>query len=160
MDEKIIKAKEAYAAAIAALDGMNWTYDRDDENLAINTGAKGDDFPIRIIIRSLAESETLSIICPLGFDISEKARVEAAIAVTVANYGMIRGSFDYDFMDGEIRFRISAPFTGTELAPSLIELLILIAVQTVDEYNDKFFMISKGMLSIQDFIKQERGETD
>ncbi len=157
-DAKIIKAQEIYSTIIKTLDGMGWTYDRDDEKLTITTGAKGDDFPIRIIIRSLAESETLSILCPLGFNMSEKARVEGAIAVTVANYGMIRGGFDYDFMDGEIRFRLTAPFTDTELSTELIKLLILIAANTVDDYNDKFFMISKGMLSIQDFIKQERGE--
>ena len=94
-DINVTKAIQTYGTVVEALDGMGWTYDRNDSNLVINTGAKGDDFPISIMIRVLAEAQTVSILCPIGFDISEKARVEAAIAVCGANYGMIRGSFDF-----------------------------------------------------------------
>ena len=157
-DEKQIKAEEMYGVACTALDEMGWTYDRDDEKLVISTGAKGDDFPISLIIRILADAETISVISPLNFNISEKTRIEAAIAVSVANDGMIRGGFDYDFTDGEIRFRVTAPYNNSEISTDVIKLLLLIAANTMDNYNDKFFMLSKGALSIQDFIKQEKGE--
>ena len=33
--------------------------------------------------------------------------------------------------------------------------MILIAASTSDKYNDKFFMLAKGMLTVQQFIEQE-----
>jgi hypothetical protein len=33
--------------------------------------------------------------------------------------------------------------------------MMMVAASTVDNYNDKFFMLSKGMITIQQFIEQE-----
>ena len=160
MADEIRRGREMYETVCKALDEINWTYDRDDERLTVTTGAKGDDLPISIIIRVLAEGETVSIVSPIGFNMSEKMRVEGAIAVTVANFGLIRGGFDYDITDGEIRFRITACYNDSTLSTEVIKLLVYITANTVDNYNDKFLMISKGMLSIQEFIKQEKSEED
>ena len=32
--------------------------------------------------------------------------------------------------------------------------MIDIAVETVDQYNDKFFAVSKGLISIEDYLNQ------
>ena len=158
MADEIRRGNEMYATVCKALDELDWTYDRDDEKLTVTTGVQGDDLPIRIIIRVLAEGETVSVLSPLGFYMAEDMRVDGAIAVSVANYGLIRGSFDYDITDGEIRFRVTAPYNDSTLSTEVIKFLIYITTDTVDNYNDKFFMISKGMLSVQDFIKQEKSE--
>ena len=33
--------------------------------------------------------------------------------------------------------------------------MLACAAQTVDEYNDRFFMITKGMLSLEQFVEME-----
>ncbi len=33
--------------------------------------------------------------------------------------------------------------------------MIMVASVTVDNYNDKFFMVAKGVMTVQQFIEQE-----
>ena len=69
---------------------------------------------------------------------------------------MINGSFDYDLNDGEIRFRLVTSFRESTLSEELFMYMVLVTAKTVDDYNDKFLMVSKGMMSIQQFIEWER----
>ena len=55
-----------------------------------------------------------------------------------------------------ILFRLTSSYRESILSEDLFEYMIMIAASTVDVYNDKFFMISKGMLSIQQFIESEQ----
>ena len=79
------------------------------------------------------------------------------MAVCVANYGLVNGTFDYDLSDGEIRFRIVSSFRESILSEELFNYMVLVAASTIDDYNDKFLMVSKGMLTIQQFIEWENG---
>ena len=73
--------------------------------------------------------------------IPEDKRMDAAVAVAIANYGMINGSFDLDMSDGEIRFRVTQSYADMELSQECISYLIGIVFFTTDKYNDKFFML-------------------
>ena len=42
------------------------------------------------------------------------------------------------------------------LGEELFNYMVMLAAGTVDDYNDKFLMISKGMWSIEDFLKWEQ----
>ena len=77
------------------------------------------------------------------------------MAVCVANYGLINGSFDYDLSDGEIRFRLVSSYRESILSEALFNYMIVVSAGTVDDYNDKFLMVSNGMMSAEDFIKWE-----
>ena len=85
----------------------------------------------------------------------EDKRVDGAIAVCAANYGLVDGSFDYDLRDGEIRFRLTSSYRESALSEDLFEYMIMVSAATVDQYNDKFFMIAKGIMTVQQFLEQE-----
>ena len=149
------KAKEVYKTLCDMLDHKEWNYDKVEDDLVIKSGVKSDDFPIEFIMRVNPKNQLVSYLSCLPFKISEEKRIDAAIAVCVANYGMVDGSFDYDISDGSIIFRLTSSYRDSVLGEDLFEYMIMVAASTIDNYNDKFFMISKGMLSIEDFIKQE-----
>ena len=85
----------------------------------------------------------------------EDKRQDGAIAVCAANYGLVDGSFDYDIGDGEIRFRLASSYRDSDLGPDLFEYMIMVAASMVDNYNDKLFMLAKGMMTVQQFIEKE-----
>ena len=149
------KAKEVLDSLVKMLDSRNWRYEKHEENLLIKSSVKGEDLPIEFIVAVNPDAEVIQFISPMPFNMPEDKRVDGAIAVCVANYGLINGSFDYDLRDGEIRFRLTTSYTGSVLSDDLLERLILIAASTSDKYNDKFFMLAKGMLTVQQFIEQE-----
>ena len=158
MAENMQKAQEVYATLISMLDNIGWTYDRHDDKLLIKSGVKGDDFPVEFIVLVNSRNEVVQFISSLPFKMPEDKRVDGAIAVCVANYGLVDGSFDYDISDGEIRFRLTSSYRETVLSEELLKYVIMVSAGTVDKYNDKFFMLSKGMITIQQFIEQDQAD--
>ena len=101
-------------------------------------------------------SEIVSFISWMPFKVDESKRADMALAICVANYGLVDGSFDYDLSDGSIFFRLTSSYKEITLSEALLEYMIMVSAALVDKYNDKFFMISKGMLTIQQFIETEQ----
>lgn len=150
------KAQETYAVLCSMLDNKEWHYDKIEEDLVIKSSVKGDDFPIDFIMKVNPRNEIVSFISWLPFKIDESKRIDLALAVCATNYRMADGSFDYDLSDGTIMFRLTSSFKESTLSESLFEYMLMVSAATVDRYNDKFFMISKGMLPIQQFIESEQ----
>ena len=152
----MVKAKETYAVLCQMLDNRNWHYEKFEDDLVIKSGVKGDDFPIDFIMRVNPRNEIVSFISWMPFKVEESKRIDMALATTVVNYGLADGSFDYDLSDGTILFRLTSSYRESILSESLFEYMLMVSASTVDEYNDKFFMISKGMMTIQQFIDSEK----
>ena len=150
------KAKETYALLCKMLDERDWKYEKREEDLVIKSGIKGDDLPIDFIMRVNPRNQIVSLISWMPFKIDESKRIDLALATCVVNYGLADGSFDYDLSDGTILFRLTSSFRDSILSADLFEYMILVSASTIDEYNDKFFMLSKGMLTIQQFIESEQ----
>ena len=152
--EKELKhAKEVYDTLCNTLDGMKLRYGKDEDKLIIHLGMNGDDIPMDFIIHCDADRQLIRLMSFLPFKISEEKRIDGAIATSYANFLMADGSFDYNLGDGSILFRMTSSFRESLVGEDLFMYMIHIACVTVDEYNDQFLMISKGNLTIADFIK-------
>ncbi len=149
------KAKEVYASLINMLDTRDWKYDKHEEDLVITSGIKGEDLPIEFIMVVKPGNQVVQLLSRLPFQIPEEKRVDAAIAICVANNGLVDGSFDYDISNGNITFRLTCSYRESELGADLFEYMIFVSAGTIDDYNDKFFMIAKDMMSVQQFIEKE-----
>jgi hypothetical protein len=152
---KMQKAKEVYNTLVRMLDNRNWKYEKVEEDLIIKSGVKSDDFPVTFIIEVRPKNELVRFLSWMPFNIPGDKRIDAAIAVNVANYGLIDGSFDYDLNDGEIRFRLTSSYRNSALSEDLFEYMIVCATSTVDQYNDRFFMLAKGMMTLEQFIEKD-----
>jgi hypothetical protein len=149
------KAKEIFDALVNMLDTRGWKYDKHEEDLLIKSGIKGDDLPIEFIVVVKPRNQVVQLLSRLPFQMPAEKRVEGAIAVCVANNGLVDGSFDYDMSDGDITFRLTSSYRESTLGADLFEYMIMVSAGTIDDYNDKFFMIAKDMMSIQQFIEKE-----
>ena len=157
-DEKMERAQQVFNALCAAMDADDWHYEKNEEKLEIKCGAQGEDLPMKIHVIVDPEKQIIILLSPLPFIIPENKRLDGAIAVSVANNGLVDGSFDYDIKDGSIFFRMTSSFIESEIGSELFHYMLLIACHTIDEYNDKFLMVGKGMMSIEDFIAKDTQE--
>ena len=148
--------KKVYKEICKILDGIDWKYTPHDDDLIISSGIKSDDLPIEFLIAVNDERNVIQYISKLPFTMPEDKRVDGAVAVAVANYGMVNGSFDYDVSDGEIRFRLTHSYIDAVPSADLISYMIGVSSNTVDRYNDRFFMLAKNMISISDFIAKDK----
>lgn len=153
--DKMQLANKVYATLCSALDARNWRYKKNDEELSVSFGVKGDDLPMDLVIRIDGERQLIHAYSPLPFKFSENKRLEGAVAACVASYGMTDGSFDYNIATGTIVFRVTTAFHESVIGEGLFEYLIDFICAVVDVYNDKFFALDKGMMSIDDFIAAE-----
>jgi len=149
------KAKEVFATLINMLDTRGWKYTKHEDKLLIKSGVKSEDLPVEFIVVVNPRNEVVQFLSAMPFNMPEDKRVDGAIAVCAANYGLVDGSFDYDLNDGEIRFRLTSSYRESTLSEAVFEYMIMVSALTVDQYNDKFFMIAKGMMTVQQFLEQE-----
>lgn len=155
-EEKNKKAAlNVYETICQMFDDLEFKYERHDEDLVVSCSIKGEDFPMDILFIVDADRELVQLLSPIPFRISEDKRIDTAVAVAVANYGLINGSFDYDMSDGEIRFRATQSFLDSILGKEVFRYMLGASTSSIDKYNDRFFMLNKGMMTVEQFIEME-----
>lgn len=155
MDKKA-RAKQVYELFKQDLTNSKIKYEPHDDDLVISMTVHGEDLPQPTLIMVDEDREVVRLLSPLPSKIPEDKRMEAAVAVATANYGLVNGSFDYDMSDGEIRYRVCQSYAGTVLNEETVRYLLGVIFFTTDKYNDLFFMLGKGMISLEDFLKKEQ----
>ena len=154
VNNKKERAQQVYQTICTALDRREWKYGKDEPKFLVHFGVNGDDIPMNFILFVDADRQLVRLLSPLPFKMSEGKRMEGAIAACAASYGMADGSFDYDLSDGEVVFRMTATYRESQLGEGLIHYLISCACAMVDQYNEQFLALDKGVLSIADFLQK------
>ena len=153
-EEKNLKqAKAAYKALCDMLDDREWHYKKHEDELSIECTAQGDDLPIDIVIKMDVKRQLVSLLSWMPFAVPENRRSALAVAVSKANYGMVDGSFDYDYVSGKILFRMTSSFRESLISKALLEYMLMCACYTIDEYNDKFLMVAKNNMTNDEIIE-------
>ncbi len=147
------QAQNAFNTLCDMLDDHQWKYHRDDEKLRIECGANGEDLPIDIRITVDADKQLVTLLSQLPFKVPEEDRVMGAVAVSAANYNMVDGNFDYNLASGSIIFRLTSSFRESLVSKDVFEYMLFVSCATIDNYNDKFLMLIKHAMSLEDFIK-------
>ncbi len=153
-EQDVKSVKNAMAIICQAFDEKGWRYTVEEDNYKVKLKFDGEDFPIELIFRCFDTRNLIQILSFLPFKMSEDKRTEGAIATSHANYQLADGCFDYKMADGTILFRMCATYRDSIISAELIHYLVECTYFTVEKYNEQFFMISKGMTSIEDFIAE------
>lgn len=149
-------AQNVYSNICSMFEDMNFNHERDDENLVIRSTVHGDDIPMDIVIIVNQDSQTVSFFSPMPFKVPDDKISEMAIAIAIANNGLRNGSFDFDISDGKILFRMTACYIDSILGKELYRMMLIVSSNTIDIYNDKFLMLSKGMISLEQFAESDK----
>ena len=155
---KAARAQKTYNDLCTHLDSIGLKYTRHDDDKVITLTMNGDDLPMEMVLAVREKQEVIQLVSPIRPKAPEDKRIDAAVAVNVANYGIVFGSFDYDISDGEIRWRATLPYRDAAITKDQIYYLVMVSAGTVDNYNDKFLMFNKGMMSLEQFIASQNAE--
>ena len=153
-DEKMIQhAMDIYEKTKDVFTSKGIKFDANDEKMIIKTGITGDDLPMDITVIVNPNAQALSFYSVLPFSVKEDKMAEIAIATCVANNSVIQGGFDYDISEGKVLCKISNSFIETDLSKELIFVMFMRFANLIDEYNDRFFMLNKGLIDLAKFIE-------
>lgn len=143
------QAKRIYDTLCSAFKDMDWEFE-EDEGFVIESGAMGEDSHIRIRAEVDADRMLVILMSPIEFDVPENRRVDVALAVSAINNSLACGSFDYNFLSGEIIFRLTTSYRDSLISKSLFEYMILSSCKTVDEYNGLLLGVVEGDVTLRD----------
>ena len=150
------KEEKVFNTICSVFEKKKWKYEKNREKLYVKSGFSSKDFPVEFSLRIHTKNELVSLVSKLPFQIEEKKRTDIAIAVAVANQHLIDGAFLYDVENGVISFKLTSNYKDSTLGEGLFEFVIACALKTIDDYNDKFYLISKGMLELKEFMQAEK----
>lgn len=151
-ERRLNLAKTTFTTLCKTLDEQQWHYEKDENDLSIECGAQGEDLPMKITVKVDADRQLVMLLSHLPFVISEDKRLDIAVAVSSVNNLLVDGSFDYDIKTGHMFFRMTNSFLESQLGKEAFSYMLFCSCQTIDEYNDKFLMISKGVMSLEQFL--------
>lgn len=154
-EKKINLAKEVYSTLCKALDNRGWKYEKDEEEFLVHFGVNGEDLPINFVILVDVDRQLIRVLSSLPFKMSEEKRIDGAIAACAATYKMADGGFEYDISDGSIVFKTAACFSESVIGEGIFRYMIALTCAMVEKYNDKFFALNKGLIKIEDFLKED-----
>lgn len=154
-DEKRERAVSTFQTLCNMLDNNDWSYQKHEEDLVIVCGAQGEDLPMEIILRIDEDRQLISLLSEIPFTVNEDKRMEMAVAVSSVNNRLVDGSFDFDIASGDLYFRMTSSFVASDISEDVFKYMLYCSCMSIDEYNDKFLMLSKGMISIENFMKDE-----
>lgn len=146
-------AKSVFNTLCETLDKKEWKYEKHIEELIITFSASGDDLPMDFLLLIDEDRQLIRLFSFLPFIVEEDKRMEMAVATCAASFGLPDGSFDYNISKGKISFRLTATFRDSKIGEELFNYLVACSGTIVDHYNDKFFALNKGYLSLEDFLK-------
>lgn len=152
-DKKLAKAGIIFNTLCGKLDEMKLKYEIHEEDLVITFVARGNDLPMQFVLNIDAERELIRLMSLIPAKFEGEKRVDGAIATNQVNFKLADGSFDFDYETGLIMFRMTSSYVDSLISKELFGYMIAVALLTVDEYNDKFLMLSKGMMNVEDFFK-------
>ena len=146
------RAKKTFDTLCRALENNDWRYQKDEEALTIECGARGEDLPMELNIRVDPDLMLVVLLSRIPFAIPEDKRLDMAIAVSVVNNRLVDGCFDYNVMTGNLLFRMTNSFMESQIGEDVFSYMLYCSCATIDDYNDKFLMFAKGMLSMEQFL--------
>lgn len=152
-EKEIRQAKVAYDTLCEMLKEREWNYESDEDNFKIMCGARGDDLPMEIRLHVDPERLIVTLLSQLPFSVPEDKRVEMAVAVSAVNYSLVDGSFDYNFVDGTLLFRMTSSYRESLVSKDMFEYMLYVSCGTIDDYNDKFLMFLKDKMTLEDLVK-------
>lgn len=153
-EEKLQRAQKTFETLCQNLDEHEWHYEIDEEKLEIECGARGEDLPMDIRIIVDTDRQLIILLSIMPFVTPETKRLDTAIATSIVNNKLVDGSFDYDVTSGHMIFRMTSSFIDSEIDGEVFTYMLMVSCRTIDEYNDKFFMLGKGILPINKFIEE------
>lgn len=153
-DRKYLEqARAVFDTFCKTLDKNEWKYQKDPEKLMIGCVVRGEDLPMEITFCADAKRALLSVFSHMPFVVPEDKRLDIAVVISTINNVLVDGFFDFDITGGHIFFRMSNSFVDNTISEEVMMYMLYCAAKTIDEHNDKFLMMSKGLLSVEQFLE-------
>ncbi len=147
---KYDEAKAMYNTLCQALDNMRWRYNKEEheDEFSVFTSSISDDLLIKLAIHIDVDRQVMYLKSPMPFDVPEAMRDTMARAIIRANWYMLNGSFEMDYSDGYVGFKLIIPYMQSMLSTEACKYMIIVSCEMIDKFNDKLKAIAEGRMTL------------
>jgi len=126
----------------------NWQLSKIENESALQTAFTSDQGTWMCFAQAVEDEATKRFFFYSVFPVkAQDNHLAVAEFVTRANYGLSIGNFEFDFSDGEIRFKTSIDITEDGFGLATIERLIYTNVLMMDRYFSGLMGVVVGKIS-------------
>ena len=148
-----IDASKVYNDLCTHLTACGWKYDRHDEDKVITLTMRGIDLPMELILAIKEEQEVICLYSPIRPTPPKEKRTEIGMAVNMANYAVIFGSFMYDAYDRDLQWHATLPYRDNSITQNQVHYLVMASCAVIDRYSAWFMMLGKGNVTLKQFYE-------
>jgi len=114
----------------------------------------GAGVPVTTAFAAIApDSQRFVFYINLGVNVEPAQRDEMSRLITRVNWRLMVGSYDMDFDDGHVRFRMAIDFHDGELTENLMRNAILTAMNAIEAYAAALLSVAIGAQSAEQAIR-------
>lgn len=154
-NEQTKMGQTVYETICQMFDDKGFHYQRHDDQHYVTCTLRGEDIPMDIIFDVRDERQLVKLVSFMPFKVPEDKKMDVILAITAVNNWLIDGAFVFDIEKGIITFTLTSSYIESILGKELFEYMLMVSASTIDDYNDKFMMIAKGMMSFEQFLQGE-----
>ncbi|MEQ8673649.1 MAG: YbjN domain-containing protein [Aggregatilineales bacterium] len=147
------KVGPLYTSMIAFFEEDDWSFHpmEDIPVLSMSFTGKSGKWMCYAQAREEQQQFVFYSICPMN--VPEERRLHTSEFITRANYGMIIGNFEMDYVDGEVRYKTSIDVEGDDLSFALIKQMVYANVIIMDRYLPGLMQVIFGSSSPLEVIQ-------
>ena len=135
----------------------DWNFTEETEGAFLRMGFRGKDGSWRCIARAREQQEQVVFYSIPEVNVPEERRAAMAEFITRANYGTIVGIFEMDYSDGEVRYKTSIDFEGSEVSAAHCKQLVYANVYTMDRYLKGILAVAFGGKDALEAVNEVEG---
>lgn len=145
-------------ALVQFLESESWSYSTLNPPTALKIGFQGKNADFNCYLQERPDQEQLVIYSIVPVRTPDERMQQAVEFITRANFGLIIGNFEFDYQDGEIRFKTSIDVENVEITGPLLSHLIYANVLTADRYMPGLFRVLFAGVNPEAAIQEIEGE--
>ena len=157
--ERMQEAKAVFESLVNHLNNihLNFAQEELEDRFVIRFNMSGDDIPMRFFLYVNPNQRIITLHSPQPVTFPADKLDIGCKAICAINYRLSDGDFQIDIRDGEVLFNMSNSYADSLISDEVFNYMLGMSINMVDEFNDKLLMLSKGLISLEQFIKSENG---
>jgi hypothetical protein len=148
-----------YQTIINFFNREYWQFEESSDEPSLLLAFRGENGEWNCYARLIEEDKQFLFHSILPIQVPENKRTDVAEFIARANFGMAIGNFELDFSDGEINYKTSIDFEGSQLNFDLIRSLVYTNVMMMDEYLPGIMWVIQGEMEAEEAILRVEGLT-
>ena len=146
-----------YETLCAAMDKLDWNYKKHGDELSVTFDVLYEDIPMKFIFSIDPRTKNVVMISPLPFTVTDESFYNVAYAAATVSSGLYDGTFCYNMARRELLFKMSLSYFEGDIDEKVFMYMVSCSISTVERFNDKFYELNNGRITIESFLKNMYG---